>query len=73
VSLRTVERAVAHLRREVLAQSTATVRLETPPGHQLQIDFGIVRIPVADETRASSRNWTCPKRSFVWGRSWPGP
>ncbi|MEJ8850736.1 IS21 family transposase [Variovorax rhizosphaerae] len=49
VSLRTVERSVAHLRREVLAQSVATVRYETPPGHQLQIDFGTVRVPVADE------------------------
>jgi len=49
VSLRTVERAVAHLRREVLAQSAATVRFETPPGHQLQIDFGTVRVPVGDE------------------------
>jgi transposase len=49
VSLRTVERAVAHLRREVLAQSVATVRYETPPGHQLQIDFGTVRVSVADE------------------------
>lgn len=49
VSLRTVERAVAHLRREVMAQSVATVRYETPPGHQLQIDFGTVRVPVADE------------------------
>jgi transposase len=49
VSLRTVERAVAHLRREVMAQSAATVRFETAPGHQLQIDFGTVRVPVADE------------------------
>jgi transposase len=49
VSLRTVERAVAHLRREVLAQTVATVRFETPPGHQLQIDFGTVRVPIADE------------------------
>ncbi len=49
VSLRTVERAVAHLRREVMAQSVATVRYETPPGQQLQIDFGTVRVPVADE------------------------
>lgn len=54
VSLRTVERAVAHLRREIFAQSTATVRFETPPGHQLQIDFGTVRIEVAGEsTRVS--------------------
>jgi transposase len=50
VSLRTVERAVAHLRREVLAQTAATVRFETPPGHQLQIDFGTVRVPIADES-----------------------
>lgn len=49
VSLRTVERAVAHLRREVLAQTAATVRFETPPGHQLQIDFGTVRVPIANE------------------------
>jgi transposase len=49
VSLRTVERAVVHLRREVLAQTAATVRFETPPGHQLQIDFGTVRVPIVDE------------------------
>ena len=49
VSLRTVERAVAHLRSEVFAQTAATVRFETPPGHQLQIDFGTVRVPIADE------------------------
>ena len=49
VSLRTVERAVAHLRREVLAQTAATVRFETLPGHQVQIDFGTVRVPIADE------------------------
>jgi transposase len=40
VSLRTVERAVAHLRRELAATALATVRFETPPGRQLQIDFG---------------------------------
>lgn len=49
-SLRTVERAVAHLRREVFAQTVATVRFETPPGHQLQIDFGSLNVGVADET-----------------------
>ena len=49
VSLRTVERAVAHLRREVVAQSAATVRFETPPGHQLQIDFGSARVPIGGE------------------------
>lgn len=40
VSLRTVERAVAHLRQELEAQARATVRFETPPGRQMQIDFG---------------------------------
>lgn len=51
VSLRTVERAVAHLRREVLAQGAATIRFETPPGHQLQIDFGSVRICIGAEVQ----------------------
>lgn len=49
VSLRTVERAVAHLRQEVLAQGVATIRFETPPGHQLQIDFGSVRVWIGQE------------------------
>ena len=40
ISLRTVERAVAHLRRELAAEARATVRFETPPGRQMQIDFG---------------------------------
>ena len=40
VSLRTVERAVAPFRRLLTAEAKATVRFETAPGHQLQIDFG---------------------------------
>ena len=44
VSLRTVERAVVGLRRELAAQARATIRFETPPGHQLQIDFGERRV-----------------------------
>ena len=51
VSLRTVERAVRHLRREVLAQSRSTVRFETAPGQQLQIDFGSLQVPIADQSR----------------------
>ena len=39
-SLRTVERAVTPLRRELEAEARATVRFETPPGKQMQIDFG---------------------------------
>jgi transposase len=49
VSLRTVERAVAPLRRELAAEARATVRFETPPGHQLQVDFDELRVPVEGE------------------------
>jgi transposase len=35
VGLRTVERAVAHLRRGLAVEARATVRFETPPGQQL--------------------------------------
>jgi transposase len=40
VDLRTLQRAVAPLRQEERAKALATVRFETPPGQQLQIDFG---------------------------------
>ncbi len=49
VSLRTVERAVSHLRRELAVEALATVRFETPPGRQLQIDFGQRRIAIDGE------------------------
>ena len=50
VSLRTVERAVAPYRQRLVAEAKATLRFETPPGRQLQIDFGTSRIPIAGET-----------------------
>jgi transposase len=40
VSLRTVERAVQPFRQELQAEARATVRFETAPGKQMQIDFG---------------------------------
>ena len=49
VSLRTVERAVQELRRELVAAAKATVRFETPPGRQLQIDFGSTTVVIAGE------------------------
>ena len=49
VSLRTVERAVAGHRQDLRAQARATVRFETPPGRQLQIDFGETRVEVGGE------------------------
>jgi len=48
VSLRTVERAVAHLRQELRAEARATVRFETRPGQQLQIDFGERRVEIGE-------------------------
>jgi transposase len=49
VSLRTVERAVAPFRRELRAAEVATIRFETGPGEQLQIDFGETTVPIAGE------------------------
>lgn len=49
VSLRTVERAVATLRDELRAEAVATTRFETPPGHQLQLDFGERVVEIAGE------------------------
>ena len=50
VSLRTVERAVAPWRQQLLAEARATVRFETPPGKQLQIDFGEKYVLIAGES-----------------------
>jgi transposase len=49
VSLRTVQCAVEPLRRELRAEAVATVRYETPPGQQLQIDFGSTAVAVGGE------------------------
>ena len=47
VSVRTIERAVADLRRQRRVAQLATVRFETTPGDQLQIDFGQKRVAIA--------------------------
>jgi transposase len=49
IGLRSVELRVQRWRRELRAQKRATVRFETPPGHQLQIDFGESRVWIGDE------------------------
>jgi transposase len=49
VSLRTVERAVRPFRQRLAAEARATVRFETPPGRQLQIDFGETAVPIGAE------------------------
>lgn len=40
VSLRTLQRALQPYRQALKAEALATIRFETPPGRQLQIDFG---------------------------------
>lgn len=47
ISVRTIERAVADIRHERRVAQLATVRVETPPGDQLQIDFGQKRVRIA--------------------------
>jgi transposase len=50
-SLRTVERAVKPFRQRAFASAKATVRFETSPGKQLQIDFGSITIKIAGESK----------------------
>ena len=47
VSVRTVQRAVAPIRQAQRAADVATVRVETAPGTQMQIDFGEKRVMIA--------------------------
>ncbi len=49
IGLRSVELRVRPWRRELKAQKRATVRFETAPGRQLQIDFGDTRVWIGDE------------------------
>lgn len=49
VSLRTVERAVKEHRDELRRKKTATVRFETPPGRQMQADFGEKYVQIGGE------------------------
>jgi transposase len=49
LELRTLQRAVAPLRQEQRAAALATVRFETPPGQQMQIDFGEKVVPIAGQ------------------------
>jgi transposase len=47
--LRTLQRVVEPLRREDQVQTLATVRFETPPGRQLQLDFGEKVVPIGGQ------------------------
>jgi transposase len=48
-STRTVQRAVAQRRREGHAAQVASVRFETEPGQQMQVDFGQKRVRIGGE------------------------
>jgi transposase len=48
-SVRTVQRIVAPQRRAARVSDLATVRFETAPGQQLQIDFGQKRVEIAGQ------------------------
>ena len=50
-TLRTVQRAVAPFRRELHAEALATIRYETAPGHQLQIDFGSTAVVIGEQAQ----------------------
>jgi len=54
VSVRTIERAVVDIRRAHRAAALATVRVESAPGDQLQIDFGQKRVRIGDEWPSQS-------------------
>jgi transposase len=47
VNVRTVQRAVASVRQAERAADVATVRVETAPGAQMQVDFGEKRVVIA--------------------------
>jgi len=49
VELRTLQRAVVPLRQEERAEALATVRFETLPGQQIQIDFGEKIVQIAGQ------------------------
>ena len=59
VELRTLQRAVAPHRQARRAAEVATVRFETAPGHQLQIDFGERRVVIGGRGSGSTSSSAC--------------
>lgn len=47
----TVERAVKPFREKLVSKAVATIRFETPPGKQMQIDFGTMTLKIGGEVR----------------------
>ena len=68
VSLRTVERAVRPLRRQLRAALYASVRFESTPGDQMQIDFGSKRVMMGGHLQMVHlfvATLGCSRRQFV--------
>src|SRR5215213_2615321 len=59
LSLRTIEREVAPLRRELASEARATIRFETPPGHQLQIDHDLLLEREAVDAMTGHEPYSC--------------
>ena len=55
VSRRTLQRAVQPYRQALKAEALATTRFETPPGRQLQIDFGERLVEIGSARRQGVR------------------
>lgn len=51
ISLRSVERAVQSFREQLVSKTKATIRFETPPGKQMQIDFGSMNLKIGGEKK----------------------
>lgn len=51
VHICTVERAVKPFRQKLVSEAKATVRFETPPGKQMQIDFGTLTVMIGNEPK----------------------
>lgn len=64
VSLSTVRRGEAPLRRNVRTQAVAAVRYETAPGQRLQIDFGstVATISIEQPHPTGPRHGVCDAR-----------
>ena len=67
-SIRTVQRMVAPIRQAQRAADVATVRVETAPGAQLQVDFGQKRVTIAGAAVRHSR----ARRSAAATSAWAG-
>ena len=57
VSRRTLQRAVQPYRQALKAEALATTQFETPPGRQLQIDFGERLVEIGGAKIKASCSW----------------